>query len=83
VRRFYCNSRAVHTLQQIRYPLPRTSPCATKWKYSAADGDRDRAKMQPEHTVALPDTDGSVRDQLEGRGHLKAHISGRVPGLKP
>jgi hypothetical protein len=32
--------------------LPRTGPGATKWKYSAADGERDRAKMQPKHTVA-------------------------------
>jgi hypothetical protein len=32
--------------------LPRTGPGATKWKYPAADGDRDGVKMQPKHAVA-------------------------------
>jgi hypothetical protein len=40
--------------------------------------------MQPEHTLRqLPDTCGSVRDQLEGRGHLKAESTYLRPNSWP
>jgi hypothetical protein len=68
----------------LRYPSE-DGPGATKWKYSAADDDIGMGSRCNQSILQLPDTDGSVRDQLEGpvmaRELVGTHLFEELPQM--